>query len=414
MFKESGRYTKRFRKSNFARVFGPAWLVMMADVDAACVIGGAQTGAVFGYGFIWLFIVLIVPLYVVQELAGRISVVTGKGLGSVIREHYSGRLSFLLTAPMALSDVVTYGIEYIGIAVGLQIMGLSLYYTVPAIYVVHILLVTKRKYVQAEKPLIIISAFLMGAFTLTLIFRGVQPFSSPLSNPILIEPGKTFFFLVAANVGAVVMPFMIFFQASATGIKTSELRESGLEIGKRQSLRMLRKETMIGAVVTELLMIVIEMTFTGIPQASSATVFASAGELGQVLTPVAGPYSLMVFGIGLIAAAFIALMVISLASAWGIAESLGISKKSVWIVYVAESLPAIIAVLFMPSGMLVNAVLYLLVLFVFVLVGPMAILGIIGKNRSIMGEFALSTKESVIYWSTFAIVISTAILAVIF
>lgn len=413
MFRGSARFAGKFRRSNFARVFGPAWLVMMADVDAACVIGGAQTGAVYGYGFIWLFIVLIIPLYIVQELAGRISVVTGKGLGSVIREHYSGRLSFLLTAPMALSDVVTYGIEYIGIAVGLQIMGLSLYYTVPAIYVLHILLVTKRRYIQAEKPLIIISAFLMGAFTLTLILRGIQPFSSPLSNPVLIDPGKTFFFLVAANVGAVVMPFMIFFQASATGIKTTELKEKGLEIGKRQSLRILRKETVIGAVVTELLMIVIEMTFAGIPQASTATVFASANELGRVLTPVAGPYSLFVFGIGLIAAAFIALIVISLASAWGIAESLGIRQRSVWLVYVAESLPAIAAVLFMPSGMLVNAVLYMLVFFVFVLVGPMAILGIIGKNKGIMGEFALSRRESAVYWTTFCVVISTALLAVL-
>ncbi len=403
-----------FLKSDFARTFGPAWLVMIADVDAASVIGGAQTGAVYGYGFIWLFLLLIIPLYIVQQLAGRISIATRKGLGSVIRENYSKKLSLLMTAPMALTDVVTYAIEYIGIAVGLQIMGVSIYYTIPIIYFIHILIVTKRKYVKAEKPLLLLSAFLLGALTLTLFYRGFVPFTSPQGNPVLLESSKTFFFLVAANVGAVVMPFMIFFQASATGVKSAELECSGCVIGRKKSAGLMRKETLIGAIVTEVLMIIIEMTFTGIPQAQSASVFASAHELGTVLTPIAGPYSVILFGIGLISAAFIALMVISLASAWGISESLGISKKSVWIIYVVESLPAAIAAMILPAGMLVNAVLYLLVIFVFVLIGPMILLGVIGRNRKIMGELTLSNRGRSIYWITSAVIISTAVLAVIY
>lgn len=405
---------RKFFKSDFARHFGPAWLVMMADVDAACVIGGAQTGAVYGYGFIWLFLILIIPLYIVQELAGRISIATGQGLGGVIRENYSRGLSLMMTVPMAVTDIVTYGIEYVGIAVGLQIIGFSIYYTIPIIYVIHILIVTKRKYVQAEKPLLAISGFLMVALTLTLLYRGVVPFTSPLSNPFLVQSGTTYFFLVAANVGAVVMPFMIFFQASATGVKATELSAEGIRIDRKKSVGLMRKETLIGAIVTEVLMVIIEMTFTGIPKASDASVFASAHELGSVLTPIAGSFSLLVFGIGLISASFIALIVISLASAWGIAESLSISKRSVWIVYVVESFPAVIASLILPPGMLVNVVLYLLVLFVFVLIGPMAILGVIGKNKKIMGDLALTRKGEWTFWMTFIIIISTAVLAVIF
>lgn len=411
MFQNQSLNRRRFFKSDFARHFGPAWLVMMADIDAACVIGGAQTGAIFGYGFIWIFLLLIMPLYIVQELAGRISIATGRGLGSVIRDNYSKRLSLLMTAPMAITDVVTYGIEYVGIAVGLQIIGLSIYYTIPIIYLIHILVVTKRKYVQAEKPLIIISALLMGALTLTLLYRGVVPFHSPLASPFLIQSNSTYFFLLAANVGGVVMPFMIFFQASATGVKTAELNTEGIRFEKKRSVGLMRKETLMGAIVTEALMIVIEMTFTGIPRASNATIFASAHELGSVLTPIAGSLSLPIFGIGLLSAAFIALIVISLASAWGIAESLGISKRSVWIIYVVESLPGVLAAMLIPAGVLVNAVLYLLVMFVFVLVGPMAILGIIGRNRKIMGDLALSRKGQWLYWATFVTIISTGFLA---
>ena len=41
-------------------MFGPAWLVMMADMDASSYIGAAQTGATLGYGLIWLMLVLII------------------------------------------------------------------------------------------------------------------------------------------------------------------------------------------------------------------------------------------------------------------------------------------------------------------------------------------------------------------
>lgn len=403
-----------FKSRGFFKQFGPAWLVMMADVDAACIIGGAQTGALYGYGLIWLFIILILPLYIVQELAGRISIATRKGLGSVIRENYGKKVSLLMTVPMAITDVVTYAIEYIGIAVGLEIVGLSIYIAIPVIYVIHILLVTKRRYIKAEKPLILVSLLLLSSLSVTLILRGFEPLNSPLSDPFQFHAASTFYFLLTANVGAVIMPFMIFFQASATGIKSKELNIEDTYLEKKRSLGIMRKETLLGAIVTEILMIVIEMTFTGVRDASNSSVFASAVQLGTVLAPVAGGYSIFIFGIGLISASFVALVVISLASAWGLAESLKVKKESVWVIYVLESLPAVIASMVIPSGFLVNATLYLLVSFVLVLIGPMAILGVIGRNKKIMGNLSNSRKYQSVYWSTFAVVISTALVSMVF
>ncbi len=404
----------RLKGNGFFKQFGPAWLVMMADVDAACIIGGAQTGALYGYGLIWLFLVLIIPLYIVQELAGRISIATRKGLGTVIRENYGRRVSLLMTVPMAITDVVTYAIEYIGIAVGLEIVGLSIYLTIPVIYLMHILLVTKRKYVKAERPLILVSLILLASLTITLLMKGIEPLGSRLADPMQFQVSPTFFFLLAANVGAVVMPFMIFFQASATGIKSKELNLEDNACQKRKSLGIMRKETLIGAIATEILMIIIEMTFTGVKGASQSGAFATASQLGAVLSPIAGKYSLIIFGLGLISASFVALVVISLASAWGLAESIGVKKESVWVIYVIESLPAVVAAMLIPSGLLVNASLYLLVTFVFVLIGPMLILGIIGKSSRIMGELANRKAYQAIYWTTFGAIISTALISLAF
>ncbi len=43
------------------RTWGPAWLVMIADVDAASVITAAENGALYGTGLLWLLVVLTIP-----------------------------------------------------------------------------------------------------------------------------------------------------------------------------------------------------------------------------------------------------------------------------------------------------------------------------------------------------------------
>ena len=78
------------------KIWGPAWLVMIADVDAASVITAAESGAQQGTHLIWFLLVLTLPLYVIHEVAGRMGAVTGKGLGELIRENYSRCVAVLI------------------------------------------------------------------------------------------------------------------------------------------------------------------------------------------------------------------------------------------------------------------------------------------------------------------------------
>jgi manganese transport protein len=62
-------------------VFGPAWLVMMADVDAASVITAMQSGASYKYELVLILLALIVPLYFIMEVAGRVGATPWAGSG---------------------------------------------------------------------------------------------------------------------------------------------------------------------------------------------------------------------------------------------------------------------------------------------------------------------------------------------
>lgn len=386
--------------------FGPAWLTMMADMDAASTISAAEVGAMFKYGLIWFMMLLAVPLFFVQEAAGRIGIVTQDGLGNVIRKNYSKKVALWMTIPMLITDVITYIAEYAGIAVGMQIFGISPFISLPVVFVIHILLVTKRKYAQFEKILLAISGLLIATFLITLIFRGIKPYS-----PVYFVPSGSFFFMLAVTVGAVVMPFMLFFQASSSGEKVSSLRHNFGEEGetylKRKAVFLSKWETFIGAIVTEILMVIVEMVATGINPSDN---LMSPKELSMILSSIAGSLSPYIFGVGLVAAGFLALVVVSLGSAWGFVEAANIPKDKTYIVYILEGLPAVIFPMFFSSD-LINFMLTLMVVFVFVLMGPGIMVGIISSSKKIMGEYASNKKWKTFYWGSLAFVLLFGLIA---
>jgi Mn2+/Fe2+ NRAMP family transporter len=350
----------------FAASFGPAWIVMIADVDAASIITAAETGAIFHYGLIWLLLLLTVPLFFIQEASGRIGVVTRRGLGEIIRENYSASVALFAAVPMALTDVLTYVAEYLGIAIGLGILGIHPVVSVLLAYLLQILIVYRRKYSAAEKMMLSVSVIMLLSYVSSLILRRTLNYS-----PFYISANPTFLFLVAANVGAVVMPFMPFYQASATAEK------------KAGSVCSSRLETLAGAIVSEVLMVTIVMVSSGLDPILN---FTSARELSAGLSTVAGLYAPVLFGIGLAAAAFLALMAISFGSAWGVVEAMGWRRSRAFPVYLLESIPAVLLTLVLTANLL-NAVLNLMVAFVFVLIGPAIIMGMIASNRAVMGEY---------------------------
>ena len=377
------------RIQEFFMSFGPAWIVMIADVDAPSILTAATAGAAYGYGLAWFFLVLTIPLFVIQEVSGRIGIATGKGLGEVIRSSYSRRTAVAASAPMALVDIVSYIAEYTGIAIGGELVGIPPLVSMPLAYVAQILIVRRKNYFSIEKVLIAISTVLVLAYAGSLVFRGFTH-----SSFAYFSSDPSYLLLLAASAGAVVMPFMLFYQASATA------KKGGVR------LWAMRTETLVGAVASEVGMIVIMMASAGL---GNATDFASPTILPGALSIVADSYAQYLFAVGLVAAAFLALMVISMASSWAIVEAVGWGKNSFFWVYLAESIPGVAIPIFYPD--LLSLVLGLMVAFVFVLAGPGILMGKIASDVRVMGEYASRGFLKFAYWTSLAAVLSFGLVA---
>jgi Mn2+/Fe2+ NRAMP family transporter len=221
--------------------------------------------------------------------------------------------------------------------------------------------------------------------------RGVLPYT-----PVYFSANPSFVFLLAANAGAVVMPFMLFFQSSATAEKAGS------------TVFGVRRETIVGAVASELLMVAFLMLGAGLPASSDlftttgvAAAFAAVG--GWVL-----PYA---FAIGLVAAAFLALVVISLGSAWGVVEALGLPRNRAFWIYTAESVPAVVIPFLFPHPL--TLVLLLMVLLVFILIGPGVLVGLLASDPRIMGTHASHGFWKAAYWVSLTSVVLCGVIAVV-
>jgi Mn2+/Fe2+ NRAMP family transporter len=159
-------------------------------------------------------------------------------------------------------------------------------------------------------------------------------------------------------------------------------------------------ETLLGAVVSECLMVIVIMVSVGLGGFN----LLSPRELAAGLA-VAGKFAPILFGAGLVAAGFLALTVISLASAWGVVEALGLPRSRSFQVYLAESIPAVLLSLIIGSNLL-TGILKLMSAFVFVVIVPGIMMGVIAADARIMGNSASSSFWKLGYWISIISVVS--------
>jgi NRAMP (natural resistance-associated macrophage protein)-like metal ion transporter len=368
---------------NFLRVFGPAWLVMIADVDVASIIEGLEAGAAWGYRMVFIMLILTFPLFFIQDAAGMLGTVGGMGLGEAIRKRFGARISLMASVPMATSDFLEYVVEYAGMAVGLYLLGIPVATGLLAIFMVHFLVIYSRHYKETEEILLPISFILVAAIAITtIIFKpdlakvvnlGLNPLQ-PYNNP-------SFDYIMAASIGAVIMPWMLFFHSGADSRKklnTSDLRNE-------------RIETLVGAVVSEVLMAIVVIDGSFI-RGNMYDISAIANTIA-----LAGRYARLVLGIGFLASGFLALVVISMGSAWGVLEAMGLKGRGQYYkIYLIESLPALAIVLLVNNYL--SLILDLMIIYTVILIPLLIFLGKLVMDRTIMNSRTLKKREVYIYW----------------
>jgi Mn2+/Fe2+ NRAMP family transporter len=307
-----------WRRLPFLAVFGPGLVVMLADTDVGSIITAGQSGVQWGYRLIMLQLVLVPVLYMVQELTVRLGIFTGRGHGELIRDTFGPVWAWVSAAGLAVATAGALLTEFSGVAGAGELYGVPRYVTLPVAALGLLAIVLTGSYRRVERVAIIIGLFELAFFGVAWSARpdvavmAHESMSIPITNP-------SYLYLVAANIGAVIMPWMVFYQQSA--IADKRLKPSHFTAA--------RWDTALGALLTQLVMIAVLVAAAATiaphaPQASLSTV----GEMSEALTPFLGhEVGRLVFGLGVFGAGLVAAIVSSLALAWGLGEVAGYRRS---------------------------------------------------------------------------------------
>src|SRR5207245_1047897 len=107
--------SRRVRIFAVLGLLGPGLIAANAGNDAGGVATYASAGAKYGYGLLWTIVLITISLAVVQMLAARMGVVTGKGLAELVREEYGIRWSVLATTAILIANLGICISEFVGI-----------------------------------------------------------------------------------------------------------------------------------------------------------------------------------------------------------------------------------------------------------------------------------------------------------
>lgn len=192
---------------------------MLADTDAGSVITAAQSGAEWGYRLLLLQLVLIPILYIVQELTVRLGIVEGKGHAELIRDYFGKGWAWLSVATLVVACTGALLSELSGLAgVGL-LMGVPASVTMSLIVIALIVMAYRGTYLAVEQIAITVGAF---DFVFLLVAWQANPDLNALASGAVDVAWREpkYLYLVAANIGAVIMPWMVFYQQSSVVEKT--------------------------------------------------------------------------------------------------------------------------------------------------------------------------------------------------
>ncbi|MDE2464555.1 MAG: divalent metal cation transporter [Alphaproteobacteria bacterium] len=287
---------------------------MLADTDVGSVITAAQSGVQWGYRLLLLQFLLVPVLYIVQELTVRLAIFTGKGHGELIRETFGPLWAWVSVSGLGIATVGALLTEFSGVAGIGEFYGIPRAASLSVCALLLIAIVLTGSYRRVERVAIALGLFELAFF---LVAYDAHPSGHSLAQGLLQLPirNRQYLYLVAANIGAVIMPWMIFYQQSAVADK---------KLGA-EHYRHARLDTALGALITQAVMAAILIaTAATLSTENTQASLTTIADITHALTPFLGEtIGQMVFSVGTLGAAFVAAIVVSLASAWGFGEVTG-------------------------------------------------------------------------------------------
>lgn len=321
-----GNKKNPFSWKKIVRSAGPGFITGASDDDPSGIATYSQTGAQFGYGQLWTALFSFPFMAAIQEMCGRIGVVTGKGLAGVIKKNYSKKILYFSVLILLIANVINIGADLGAMASsGQLVFGINFVWWLIGITVFTLLLevfVSYRTYAKILKYFAfsllsyVVVAFIVKQDWIRILVSTFVP-SFSFSKDYLLN--------IVAILGTTISPYLFFWQANEEveeEVEKKELRSMGAGVPrfKAVDLRNLRTDTISGMFFSNMIMFFIIVTTASTLGVHGLVNIQTADQAAQALKPLTGQLAYLLFALGIIGTGLLAVPVLAGSGSYALAE----------------------------------------------------------------------------------------------
>ncbi len=372
------------------RFLGPGFLVTVGFIDPGNWATNIEGGSKYGYDLLWVITLSTIMLIIIQHMAAKLGIATGKSLAVNIREYFPRPVAYFLGITIVLACVATDVAELLGGAIGFNLLfGAPLWLGAFITVVCEVVLIISMRYHRLEAVIIGFLAIIGICYVIEILI--VKPDWGALA-PALVIPkvDRSSIYIAMGILGAVVMPHNIFLHSNVIHSR----KWGSTEEDKRKMLNYEKIDTtaamIMGWIVNSSMIIVAAAVF-----ARHGIAVESIEQASETLKPLAGPLAGFLFAVALVFAGVGSSVTSSMAEVNVITGFLGKPEDPRTFLYkISVFITAIPSFVIIMSGMdtfkiLIFSQVVLSIQLPFTLI-PLLILC---RNRGLMASFRSGTKE---------------------
>ncbi|MEI8206567.1 MAG: Nramp family divalent metal transporter [Kiritimatiellales bacterium] len=284
-----------FSLKQFLSFLGPGFLVTVGFIDPGNWAANIEGGSQFGYQLLWVITLSTLMLIIIQHMAAKLGIATGKSLAVNIREYFPAPVSAFLGITIVLACAATDVAELIGGAIGFHLLfGLPLWAGALLTVILKVFLVVSQRYHRIENIIIGFLGIIACCYLIELVI--VKPdWAAAIPAMVIPHVNRSSIYFAMAILGAVVMPHNIFLHSNVIHSRKWGISENE----KMELLRYEKLDTsvamLLGWVVNSAMVIVAAAVFS-----KNHIVVTSIEQASATLRPLAGPLAGLLFAVALV------------------------------------------------------------------------------------------------------------------
>ena len=279
---------------------GPAFIACVAYVDPGNFATNIAAGSKFGYTLVWVIVASNLMAMLIQTLSAKLGIATGRNLPEICRERFSRKTSIGLWIQAEFIAMATDLAEFLGAAIGIQLLlGIPLFPAAVITGVITLLILGLQRYgFRPLEAVITAFVFVIGICYLGELYFAHPPLGTVAKHAVVPEfAGNESVLLAVGIIGATVMPHVIYLHSALTQQRIVPRNDEEA----KSLFRYTRIDVLIAMVIAGLINISMLVV--------AATVFFGSGLLNvdslegahRTLEPILGGASSVLFALALTA-----------------------------------------------------------------------------------------------------------------